>query len=303
MCSPEAPPSPPIRQAVILAGGRGGRLAPYTDLCPKPMVEVNGAPLLRHQIDRFAAAGVETVVVSAGYRSQVITDYVRTADLPVRTTVVVEDLPLGRGGGLKLAARTLPAPREPWFAVYGDIWAEFPLTALAAHHVRSGALATVALVPPRLPHGTVVCDAAGRVAELAAPPPPTCTVNGGVYAFAPGVVPLLPDEGDHADTTLPHLVRLGQLAGYRTDGFWCAVNTPGDLRELRARVADQAQAQAQAQAQPQTKQTARPSQPAPHRPGPEITPGPSRHRARRPGACGPQRPPTPGPCAPPSPGR
>ncbi|MFE7529997.1 NDP-sugar synthase [Kitasatospora sp. NPDC057542] len=228
---------PRIRQAVVLAGGRGRRLAPYTDLCPKAMVEVNGAPLLRHQIEWFAGAGVETVVVSAGYRSQVITDYVRTASLPVCTTVVVEDAARGRGGGLKLAARALPAPQEPWFAVYGDIWADFPLTALGAHHLRCGALATVALVPPRLPRGTVVCDAVGRVAELAAPPPAACTVNGGVYVFAPGVVPLLPDQGDHADTTLPYLVRLRQLAGYRVGGFWCAVNTLSDLRELRACVA------------------------------------------------------------------
>ncbi|MFE4517030.1 NDP-sugar synthase [Kitasatospora sp. NPDC056783] len=235
MCSPEALPpirQAVIRQAVILAGGRGRRLAPYTDLRPKAMVEVNGTPLLRHQIDRFADAGVETVIVSAGYRSQAITDYVRTAPLPVRTTVVVEERPLGRGGGLKLAARALPAPREAWFAVYGDIWTDFPLTALGAHHLRCGALATVALVPPRLPRGTVRCDDSGRVEELAAPP--ACVVNGGVYAFAPGVVPLLPDQGDHARTTLPHLVRLRQLSGYRAEGFWRAVNTPADLRELRA---------------------------------------------------------------------
>ncbi|MGW1179346.1 nucleotidyltransferase family protein [Kitasatospora sp. NPDC002543] len=230
-------PGLPIRQAVILAGGRGGRLAPYTDLRPKAMVEVDGAPLLRHQLDRFATAGVRTVVVSAGHRARAITEYVRTAALPVRTTVVVEDRPLGRGGGLKLAARALPAPGEPWFAVYGDIWAEFPLTALGAHHVRCGALATVALVPPRLPRGTVVCDELGMVAEIAAPPPPACTVNGGVYAFAPGVVPLLPDRGDHAETTLPRLVRLRQLAGYRAEGYWCAVNTPADLQELRDHVA------------------------------------------------------------------
>ncbi|MFF2748854.1 NDP-sugar synthase [Kitasatospora sp. NPDC058048] len=235
MSSPDA--CAPIRQAVILAGGRGRRLAPHTNLRPKAMVEVNGTPLLRHQIDRFADAGVETVVVSAGYRSQVITDYVRAATLPIRTAVVVEDTPLGRGGGLKLAARALPAPREPWFAVYGDIWADFPLAALGAHHLRCGALATVALVPPPLPRGTVRCDALGRVAELAAPPPPVCTVNGGVYAFEPGVVPLLPDRGDHANTTLPHLVRLRQMAGYRADGFWCAVNTPTDLRDLRTHVA------------------------------------------------------------------
>ncbi|WP_316520513.1 nucleotidyltransferase family protein [Kitasatospora brasiliensis] len=230
MRSPEAPP--PIRQAVILAGGRGTRLAPHTDLRPKAMVEVRGTPLLRHQLDWFAEAGVETVVVSAGYRAQVITDYLRTAALPVRAIVVVEDHPLGRGGGLKLAARALPAPREPWFAAYGDIWSDLPLTALGTHHVRGSALATVALVPARLPRGSVVCDGSGRVVDLAAPS--GRAVNGGVYAFAPAVVPLLPDRGDHADTTLPHLVRLRQLAGHPAEGFWRAVNTPGDLRELRA---------------------------------------------------------------------
>lgn len=221
-----------IRQVVILAGGFGSRLRPLTRTRPKSMVEVRGTPILRHQMDWFAESGVEQVVVSAGHLAPVIGGYLASHRLPLRTNVVVEERPLGRGGGLKLAAAALEWPDEPWLAVYGDIWTRFSLARMFAHHRRHAALATVALTRPWLPRGSVDCDERGRVTTLVSHAPPPLRVNGGVYVFEPRVVELLPDEGDLEEVTLARLIRARQLVGYPVDGPWRAINTPRDLDDI-----------------------------------------------------------------------
>ncbi|MFI7101394.1 NDP-sugar synthase [Streptomyces sp. NPDC050161] len=226
-----------VRQAVVLAGGFGRRMWPLTRSRPKPMVEVHGTPILRHQIDWFAECGVEQIVVSAGYRAQVIKDYLASRHLPLRTEVVAEERPLGRGGALKRAAGTLPHPDEPWLAAYGDIWTRFPLTDMYAHHLRYAPLATVALARPWLPRGSVDCDEHGRVSALASTVPPQLRVNAGIYVFEPQVIELLPDEGDHEHSALAHLVRTRQLMGYPFDGPWRALNTPHDLADIERELA------------------------------------------------------------------
>ncbi|SDS68215.1 Nucleotidyl transferase [Streptomyces sp. TLI_053] len=226
-----------VRQAVVLAGGLGSRLRPLTLTVPKPMVEVRGTPILRHQLDWLAESRVEQVVVSAGHRAQVIDDYLASHRMPLRTDLVVEDRPLGRGGGLKLAAAALERPGEPWLALYGDIWTRFPLAGMFAHHRRHGALATLALSRPWLPRGSVDCDDRGRVTALVSQVPPPLRVNGGVFVFDPQIVDMLPDEGDHEQTTLPRLVRAQQLMGYPVDSPWRAINTPHDLADVECGLA------------------------------------------------------------------
>lgn len=103
-------PETAVRQAVILAGGQSKRLGAYTAGRPKALVEVGGRSILERQVTWLAAGGVERVVVSAGYRAEVLQEFVDTNELPVAVTVVVEDEPLGRGGGLKHAARRCRFP-------------------------------------------------------------------------------------------------------------------------------------------------------------------------------------------------
>ncbi|MFF0630811.1 NDP-sugar synthase [Streptomyces sp. NPDC004296] len=226
-----------VRQAVILAGGSGSRLRPLTRTRPKAMVEVHGTPILRHQLDWLAESGVEQVVVSTGHLAPVIGDYLASHQLPLRTDVVAEERPLGRGGGLKFASAALDWFDEPWLALYGDIWTRFSLTGMFAHHRRHAALATVALPRPWLPRGSVDCDERGRVTTLVSHVPPPLRVNGGVYVFDPRVVELLPDEGDHEEVTLPRLIQARQLIGYLVDGPWRAINTPRDLDDIERELA------------------------------------------------------------------
>lgn len=192
-------------QAVVLAGGQGSRLRPYTDDRPKPMVEIpgTGTPIIGHQLAWLAAEGVTDAVVSCGHLAEVLQQWLDASELPLRVTTVVEKEPLGRGGGLKYAAARLPEPGRPWFATNGDIWTRFSLRDMAAFHAERDATATLALARPRIPWGAVETDEFGHVLDFIESPPSPYLINAGVYVFSSAFASLLPDRGDHERTTFP----------------------------------------------------------------------------------------------------
>lgn len=232
----------PVTQAVILAGGKGSRLKPYTDKVPKPLVEIpgTGEPILRHQLDWLAAEGVTDVVVSCGHLHEVLEDWVASQELPVTVTTVVEDEPLGRGGGLRLAADSLPRPKDPWFATNGDIWTRFSLRDMAAFHFGRGAIATLALARPAIPWGVVNIDSFGNVKDFIESPPCPWPINAGLYVFSPYFKYMLPEVGDHERTTFPMLARDEQLAGYEIPPghYWRAIDTVKDMQAAAKELAD-----------------------------------------------------------------
>ncbi|WP_256105706.1 nucleotidyltransferase family protein [Streptomyces sp. ODS05-4] len=222
-------------QAVVLAGGQGSRLRPYTDDRPKPMVEIpgTGTPIIGFQLAWLAAEGVTDAVISCGHLAGVLEEWLSRAELPLRVRTVVEDEPLGRGGGLKFAAARLPHPERPWYATNGDIWTRFPLREMAAFHAERDALATLALARPRISWGAVETDAFGHITDFVEAPPSPYLINAGVYVFAPAFADLLPDSGDHERTTFPRLARERRLAGFPLPqgAYWRAIDTAKDLRE------------------------------------------------------------------------
>jgi NDP-sugar pyrophosphorylase family protein len=220
----------PVRQAVILAGGQASRLRPYTDHIPKALVEVAGRPIFEHQAHWLAAEGIEEVVISCGYRADVLKEYVATHALPLRVRVVVEDEPLGRGGGLKYAARHLPHPQERWAGLNGDILTRFSLRDLGRAHVERSALATIAVTPLKSPYGIVEMTSGDCVTRFVEAPVLPHWINAGVYLFEPDVTGLLPDLGDHEDTTFPSLAEQGRLNAYRINGYWRGVDNAKDLK-------------------------------------------------------------------------
>jgi NDP-sugar pyrophosphorylase family protein len=222
-----------VTQAVILAGGTGSRLRPYTDDRPKAMVEIPGTnrPIIGHQLDWLAAEGVRDVIVSCGHLAEVLQAWLADNDLPVRVETVVEAEPLGRGGGLRFAAASLPRPDEPWFATNSDIWTRFSLRDMAAFHQERAAAATIALANPRIPWGVVKVDEFGLVNDFIEAPPSPWPVNAGVYVFAPEFAGLLPERGDHERMTFPRLAREHRLAAYPIPQgvYWRAIDTAKDL--------------------------------------------------------------------------
>jgi NDP-sugar pyrophosphorylase family protein len=172
--------------------------------------------------------------MSVGYRAEVIQDRIGDGGrLGIKVEYAVEDTPLGRGGGMKLAARELPFADEGWFAMNGDVLARFPLADLAAHHRRISALSTIALAAYRSNWGLATLEGDFVLGFVQSPHLPYW-INGGIYAMEPEVIDMLPDKGDHEDTTFPELALSGRLGGYKIEGYWRGIDTVKDLKEANA---------------------------------------------------------------------
>lgn len=219
------------RQAVILAGGNATRLRPYTDDRPKPLVEVAGKTIFQRQAEWLANGGVEEVVVACGYLADVFEHYVETTALPLRARIVREETQLGRGGGLKFGAAALPFPDEPWFGCNGDVLTDAPVAEIAQRHAASGAAATVAVAQFKCPYGVLDIGDDEAVRSFVEAPLLPYWINAGIYVFAPETTALLPDVGDHEDTTFPRLAAEHRLFAYRISGKWRGIDTVKDLNE------------------------------------------------------------------------
>ncbi|MDT0330832.1 nucleotidyltransferase family protein [Nocardiopsis lambiniae] len=224
-------PAPPVTQALILAGGQATRLRPYTDTRPKAMVEVAGRPIIDYQLEWLAGHGVEHVVVSCGYKAEVLREYLDARTGGPEITLLVEDEPLGRGGALRYASQGLADPDAPYFALNGDVLTWFPLDEMTAHHRAKGGLATLALAQFRTTWGIVDVDDEDRIEGFTQSPLLPVWINAGVYLFEPAITPLLPVKGDHESSTFPDLAGEGRLTAYRITGFWRGVDTAKDVKE------------------------------------------------------------------------
>ena len=134
-------------KGIILAGGKGERLRPYTDDRPKPMVPILDRPILEYQVRWFAGQGVKRIAISCGYLAEVIQDHFEDGRrFGVEIRYALEHEPLGRGGGIKLAWNELEDNGGPVIATNGDIVTAFPLAPMLQAHSESGAMATVLTV-------------------------------------------------------------------------------------------------------------------------------------------------------------
>ncbi len=223
--------------ALIIAGGEGERLRPYTADRPKPMVEVAGRPILEYQVRWLHRYGVTHIVMLCHYKAHVIREYFGDGShFGVCIDYSVEERPMGRGGALKLGYRLLPQDTDPVIALNGDIITTQPLDHLVQYHRRKGAVATVMLVPLKSPYGVVHVGRDGQIKGFIEKPILRHWINGGIYVLSPQFFALLPDRGDHEITTFPLLAEEGKLWGYRSRAYWRAIDTVKDLREASEEV-------------------------------------------------------------------
>jgi NDP-sugar pyrophosphorylase family protein len=142
---------------------------------------------------------------------------------------VGEEEPLGRGGGLRLAA-SRRQEEGPVLALNGDELLDVDFPALIAEHEESGAAATLVVAQVRSAFGVVEVEGDGTITGFREAPLLDHWVNSGVYVLGEEALDLLPDKGDHELSTFPQLARDRRLHAHRHDGVWLTVNTPKDLR-------------------------------------------------------------------------
>ncbi len=215
-------------EAILLAGGKAERLGDAAQGRPKALVEVAGRPLAEYQIRRLAAAGVDRVIVSS--RAGQEHEFERALEgVGVELAFAGEDEPLGRGGGLRFAAR-LRRESGPCFALNGDELFDVDLDALLAHHRERSPAATISVAPLPSPFGVVELADDDLVRGFREAPKLPHWVNMGLYVLDDEAIERLPEKGDHETSTFPELAEEGKLLAFRHEGLWLTVNTPKDLR-------------------------------------------------------------------------
>ena len=222
-------------EAIILAGGKAERLGDAAEGRPKSLVPVRGKPLVGYQVARLAAVGVDRVIVSCAAGQGEL--FVRELDgLGAEVVAAEEPERLGRGGGIKFAARERRETGDV-LALNGDELLDVDFIALRAHHENRGGAATITVARPPSPFGLVDLGADDVVTGFREAGRVRYWVNAGVYVFGEEALERLPERGDHETTTFPELVAEGRLRAYRHEGLWLTVNTPKDLRRAEEQIA------------------------------------------------------------------
>lgn len=225
-----------VKYAIILAGGKGERLRPYTNDRPKPMVEVGGKPILAYQLTQLKKAGIEEVVFACSYHHEALQKHVDHGEkYGIKALFSVEETPLGRGGGIKRAMSMLSEGWEYVVITNGDNLWKLDVEGLIKKHQERVALATIVVVPLKSPYGIVEFNEEDEILGFKEKPILPHWVNAGIYVFSREIEPLLPDEGDHEIETFPKLPSERFLVFKSTD-YWRGVDTVKDLTEAEKEV-------------------------------------------------------------------
>ena len=222
-------------EAIILAGGKAERLGDAAGGRPKALVEVAGKPLAAYQVGRLANAGVTRVIFAcaAGQASLFESEL---ADIGPEIVCAEEPERLGRGGGIKFAAR-LRQESGAVLALNGDELVDVDFARLLEAHRTGGALATITVARPKSQFGLVDVDDDDVVHGFREGARVPFWVNCGNYVLSEETIARFPDKGDHESSTFPELAAEGRLRAFRHDGLWLTVNTPKELRVASDHVA------------------------------------------------------------------
>lgn len=228
--------TPKVRQAVIMVGGKGTRLRPLTDNCPKPILPVLDKPCLEYFIDSIAKEGITDVILACGYKSEYMTSAIGDGSRQgISITYSYEDHPMGTAGAVKLLEDRLD---DVFIAVNGDVFIDIDVGKEIRDHFEHDASVTIALTTVSDPtqFGIVGLDDDGRITRFKEKPKKeeafSNLINAGVYVFNKDVLRFVPkgEPFDLSKDLFPILLENGyRLQGHRMDGHWRDVGRPYDL--------------------------------------------------------------------------
>ena len=225
-------------KAVILAGGKGTRLKPYTTVFPKPLMPINDKPILEIVIRQLKSHGFGEVIITVGHLAELIlTFFGDGGKFGVKIEYSREDKPLGTAGGLGLIKNEL---NETFLMMNGDVLTSLNYSDLTDYHNRNGAIATIALNKREvdIDFGVVELDNDNSIVEYKEKPKIDYLVSMGVYAFEPRVLEYIrPTEYLDFPDLIKRLISNGEtVKGYVYDGYWLDIGRPDDYEKANREI-------------------------------------------------------------------
>jgi glucose-1-phosphate cytidylyltransferase len=218
-------------KVIILAGGLGTRISEETADKPKPMVSIDGKPMLWHIINIYATQGLNDFLVATGYKGEVISDWVRSLDTSLRISAIDTGLLTQTGGRIKKCMELFP--RERMLATYGDGVGNVNVKNLLAFHESHGKIATLTAVRPPARFGYLELDA-GIVRHFGEKNQSNAGwINGGFFVLEPDVSDFVHSYDEPFETgALPRLASIENLMAFTHEGFWQPMDTLREKEDL-----------------------------------------------------------------------
>lgn len=217
-------------QAVILAGGKGTRLKPYTTVFPKPLMPINDKPILEIVIQQLQSHGFDEIILAVGHLSELIMAFFGDGSkFGVKIKYSKEDKPLGTVGGLGLIKEQL---NETFLMMNGDVLTTLDFSDLVNYHKRNRAISTIALNKRQvhIDFGVIESDNNNRIFKYTEKPKIDYLVSMGVYVFDKRVLEHIEPNCylDFPDLIKKLIAKGETVKGYLYDGYWLDIGRPDD---------------------------------------------------------------------------
>jgi len=227
-------------KAVILAGGKGTRLKPYTTVFPKPLLPIGDNPILELILRQLKSQNLKDIIIAVGHLGELIMNFFKDgSQLGVNIKYSKEDQPMGTAGGLSLIEEEL---KETFLMINGDTLTTLNFSELINYHQRSGAIATIALKKREIfiDFGIVELDSAGCIKGYTEKPTINHLVSMGVYVFEPRVLEYI-KAGEKLD--FPDLIKTlisndETVKGFIYDGYWLDIGRPEDYEKANEQIGE-----------------------------------------------------------------
>lgn len=223
---------------VIMAGGEGSRLAPYTKVLPKPLIPIGEVPIVELIIEKFVAYGCRDVYLSVNYKANLIKAYFRDIECDYELRFVDEPKPLGTAGSLSMLAGMITTS---FFVSNCDVLVDADYGDVMRYHRESGNRLTLvgSLKHFTIPYGVCETSAGGQLVGISEKPGYDHLVSTGMYVMEPGVLDDIPrDHFYHITDLLNDYIARGVKVGVYpvSEKSWMDMGQLGEMSDMRTRI-------------------------------------------------------------------
>lgn len=214
---------------VIMAGGKGTRLYPYTKILPKPLIPIGDTPIVERIINKFNEDGMDNFIISVNYKKNMIKSYFNDLDKSYNINFVEENIPLGTGGSLSLMKDNLS---ETFFVSNCDILVNADYSDIYKFHKNNHHDVTMvaSMTNTQIPYGVLNLDKEGLLDSTVEKPEYSHLVNTGMYLIEPELLAFVPDN---KFSDLPSIIMDAKNSGLKIGVYPISENSWMDMGQIK----------------------------------------------------------------------